>query len=70
MVVEGRYLSNPAPFVATEESGPFACFNLHPGWATGVYQWTFENDELTLTAVHDDCEPRVRVVTAHPLQKQ
>lgn len=70
VLVEARYLSNPARLVMTDESGPFACFNLNPGWATGVYEWTFDGSELTLTVVHDACFPRAIVLTAHPLQLQ
>lgn len=70
VLVEGRYVSNPARLVVTDESGPFACFNLNPGWATAVYGWSFDGNQLTLTAVRDACFARAIVFTAHPLQLQ
>lgn len=70
VLVEARYVSNPARLVMTDESGPFSCLNLNPGWATGVYEWTFNGSELTLTVGQDACFPRAIVLTAHPLQLQ
>lgn len=71
VVVEGRYVSNPARLVMTEESGPFAiCAELVPGGASAVYRWSFDDNELTLTTVRDNCEPRAIVQTSHPLQLQ
>lgn len=70
VVVEGRYVSNPARLVMTDESGPFACSNFNQGWATAIFGWTFDGDELTLSVVRDACEPRAIVLTAHPLQLQ
>ena len=68
VVVLSRYTGNPARYVTTDLEGPLAC--LDPGTATGVYQWAFDNDELTLTVVHDACGGRAIALTAHPLQKQ
>ena len=69
VVVVGRYTSTPVRVVLTDLLGPLAC-NINPGWATGVYGWMFDNNELTLTVVHDACEGRPVVLTAHPLQKE
>jgi hypothetical protein len=68
LAVLGRYTANPARLVFTDLEGPIACS--YTGAATGVYQWAFENNELTLTAVHDACGGRHIVLTAHPWQKQ
>jgi hypothetical protein len=69
VVVVGRYTSNPVRYVTTDLLGPLACVD-EPGEATGVYEWTFENNELTLTVVHDRCAGRAFALTVHPLQKQ
>ncbi len=71
VVVEGRYVSNPTHLVMTEETGPFAiCAEMVPGGATAVYRWSFDDNELTLTTVRDNCAPREIVQTSHPLQLQ
>jgi hypothetical protein len=67
-MVLGRYTANPARLVMTDLEGPLACVD--PGTATGAYQWALENNELTLTAVHDACGGRHIVLTARPWQKQ
>jgi len=69
VLVEARYISNPARLVITRESGPFACSNFQSN-VTAVYEWTFDGSELTVTPVHDSCEPRRVVLTAHPMQLQ
>jgi hypothetical protein len=68
VVVERCYTSNPVRLVMTDLYGPFAC--LDSGWATGVYDWAFANNELTLTVVQDACIGRLIVLVTHPLQKQ
>jgi len=69
VLVEARYVSNPARLVITGEMGPFACSNFQSN-ITAVYEWTFDGSELTLTSVHDACGPRVVILTAHPWQLQ
>lgn len=70
VVIEGRYVSNPARLVMTDESGPFASSNFNQGWATAIFDWAFDGDELTLTLVRDAFLSRAIVLTAHPLQLQ
>jgi hypothetical protein len=67
-IVLGRFTSNPTRIVMTDLEGPAACDE--PGWATGVYQWTFENNELTLAVVQDACAGRAIGLTVRPWQKQ
>lgn len=69
VAVIGRYTAGPSHVVIHDEAGPLACFDA-PGIATGIYTWTSQNDELTLTPVLDRCFGRQLVLTAHPLQKQ
>lgn len=68
-VIVGRYVANPARLVTTDLYGLLSCTTV-PGEATGVYKWTFDNDELTLEAVLDRCFGRQFVLTLHPWQKQ
>jgi len=69
VLVEGRYVSNPARLVLADESGPFSCTNFQNN-VTAVYEWAFDGSELTLTVVHDACFPRAVILTAHPWQLQ
>ena len=69
VAVFGHYTANRARVVLTDDGGPLACFD-SPGIATGVYAWSFQNDELTLSPVLEHCLGRQIVLTAHPLQKQ
>jgi hypothetical protein len=69
VVVEGRYTSNPARLVKRDLSGPLACLD-EPREAQGVYDWTLDNDELSLTVVQDHCDGRAFVLTVRPWQKQ
>lgn len=69
VLVEARYVSNPARLVITGESGPAACSNVQSN-ITAVYDWTFDGSELTLTVVQDACGPRAVILTAHPWQLQ
>jgi hypothetical protein len=69
-VVVARYTSNPARLIITDLEGPFACVHQQPGATTGVFQWAFAANELTLTVVHDSCVGRPEVLTSSPLQKQ
>jgi hypothetical protein len=69
IVVVGHYNSNPFRVALTDQQGALACTDA-PGIATGIYQWSFANDELVLTTVRDRCAGRNLVLTAHPLQKQ
>ena len=68
-VVVGRYNSNPARIVMTDLQGPLSCTD-EPGIATATYRWTFQSNELILTAVKDRCAGRNLVLTAHPFQRQ
>lgn len=65
VLVEARYISNPARLVITSETGPFACSNFQSN-VKAVYDWTFDGSELTLSVVHDACGPRAVILTAHP----
>ena len=69
VVVIGRYTASPSHVVLRDEEGPLACFDGH-GIATGVYNWSFQNNELVLTPVLDRCAGRRIVSSAHPLQLQ
>jgi hypothetical protein len=69
VLVEARYISNPARLVTTDETGPFACSNFQSN-VTAVYDWTFDGSELTLSVVQDACEPRAVILTAHPWELQ
>ena len=69
VVVIGSYTASPSHIVLRDEDGPLACFDA-PGIATGVYSWSFQNNELYLSPVLDRCLGRLIVSTAHPLQKQ
>jgi hypothetical protein len=69
VVVVGHYTASPSRLVLKDEEGPLACFDA-PGIATGIYNWSSQNDELTLSPVLDRCLGRLIVLTAHPLQKQ
>ena len=66
-VANGRYTSNSGRFVMRDLGGPLACLDA-PGIATGVYEWSLENDELVVSPVHDGCLGRAAVLTAHPLE--
>lgn len=69
IVVVARYTSGPAQMVLRDLEGPLAC--LFPGGATGVYEWTFGNDLLSLSAIQDRCVVgRMVVLTAHAWQKE
>ena len=50
----------------TDLQGALACTDA-PGIATGVYQWSVENNVLVLTPVKDRCVGRQTVLTAHPM---
>jgi len=69
IVVIGTHRSGPSRLVLHDLEGPLACTDAH-GIATGVYAWSFQNDELVLSPVNDRCFGRQFVLTAHPLQKQ
>jgi hypothetical protein len=66
--VFGRYVSNPRRFVMHDEIGPLSCTGA--GQATGIYNWTLDGDELTLTLVHDNCGVRIVPTTSHPFERQ
>ena len=68
IVVVGRYTSNQSRLVMTDLQGAYACTDA-PGIATGVYRWTFENNELVLVAVLDRCEGRKLALTLRPMPK-
>jgi hypothetical protein len=67
-VAINKYTSNKTHLVYRDISGPLACLDA-PGIATGVYIWSLENDELTLTTVLDRCFGRNFVLTLRPLQR-
>ena len=69
IVVIGRYNSNRSRVVLTDLQGAYSCTDA-PGIATGIYNWSLENDELVLSAVLDRCAGRQLALTAHPLHKQ
>jgi hypothetical protein len=66
--VMGSYVSNSARLVMHDELGPLSCSG--PGEATGVYDWSFDGEFLTLSAVHDGCTVRTVPATSHPFQLQ
>jgi hypothetical protein len=67
-VVRASFTSNPVRLVIHDTEGPLACVD--PGTKTGVYDWSFQDNELTLSDIHDSCPGRAFVLTLHPLQKQ
>lgn len=69
VAVIGSYTAGQSHVVLRDQEGPLACFDA-PGIKTGVYTWSFENNQLTLTPVLDRCFGRQFVLTVHPLQKQ
>lgn len=70
VLVEARYMSNPARLVITRESGPFACSNFQSN-VTAVYDWTFDGSELTVTPFTtpvshaESCSPPTRCSCSH-----
>ena len=66
IVSVGRYVPAATRLVMRDLYGPLACKDDN-GIATGIYHWSFENNELTLTAINDRCFGRAMVLTAHPL---
>ncbi|HEV8369881.1 MAG TPA: hypothetical protein VGQ39_18140 [Pyrinomonadaceae bacterium] len=69
VVANGRYNSNEPRLVMTDLAGSLACTDA-PGIATGVYDWSLENDELVLASVHDGCAGRAFALTVHSLEKE
>jgi hypothetical protein len=67
-VVTGNYVSNPSRLILQDEAGPLAC--VEPGTGTGVYGWSFQNEQLKLNEIHDACAGRSVVLTARVWQKQ
>ena len=59
--VEGRYVSTGRHVVMTDETGPIACTG--PRTRTGIYGWTLQENELTMSAVEDECEGRRVMLT-------
>jgi hypothetical protein len=68
VVVESRYTSNPARLVLRDLGGNLAC--VEPGTAQGVYGWSLDDGELSLTVVQDRCDGRPFVLTAKPWTMQ
>ena len=68
VLAKGVYTSSKSHFVIRDISGPLACTDAR-GIATGVYTWSLENNELTLTPVLDRCFGRMFVLTLRPLQQ-
>ena len=67
-VVFGKYVSNRRRFIMHDELGPFACTGA--GQKTGIYDWSFDGENLILTPVHDNCAARRVPTTSHPLELQ
>jgi hypothetical protein len=68
---QGRYRLADGQLVLTAERGFFAC--THPtrsGRRQATYQWLFEGEALTLTALADECPTRHAVLTTHPLTRR
>jgi hypothetical protein len=68
VVAEGLWIATPARLVTRDVSGDLACVG--PGFEQGVYGWSLNNGELTLTAVQDRCDGRAFVLTAKPWTMQ
>jgi hypothetical protein len=66
--VDGRYTSSKSHLVIRDLRGPLACTDAS-GIATGIYSWSLENNELSLTPVLDRCFGRMFVLTLRPLQR-
>jgi hypothetical protein len=62
--VEGSFTVDGDRVTITDTAGPGAC----PG--PGVYSWSFDDPELTLTEVSDDCEGRPSVLTTKPWEAE
>ncbi len=69
VVVESRYTKNPARLVLRDLAGPLACLD-EPRFAQGVYGWSLDNGELSLTVVQDRCDGRPFVLTVKPWTMQ
>jgi hypothetical protein len=71
LVEQGRYRLADGQLTLAAEGGFFAC--THParsGQAQATYQWIFEGEALTLTALADGCPTRHAVLTMHPLTRR
>jgi len=68
VVAYGTYTSSKSHFIIRDIGGPLACTDAR-GIATGVYTWSLENNELTLSPVLDRCFGRMFVLTLRPLQQ-
>jgi hypothetical protein len=68
LVAYGTYTTSKSYLVFRDKGGPLACTDAH-GIGTGVYSWTLENGELTLSPVLDRCYGRMFVLTLRPLQQ-
>jgi hypothetical protein len=68
VVAEGPWVGTPTRLVTRDVAGSLACVG--PGFEQGVYGWSLDNGELTLTVVQDRCDGRVFVLTAKPWTMQ
>jgi hypothetical protein len=68
VAAEGPWIATPARLITRDVSGDLACVG--PGYEQGVYGWSLDNGELTLTAVQDRCDGRVFILTAKPWTMQ
>lgn len=68
LVAYGTYTSSKSYLVFRDKGGPLACTDAH-GIANGVYVWSFDNGELTLSPVLDRCYGRQFVLTLRPMQQ-
>lgn len=51
LVVESMYTATETTLELSNESGPFAC----PQGQPGTYEWSIDDDVLSLTVVSDEC---------------
>lgn len=68
LVAFGTYTASKSYLVFRDKGGPLACTDAH-GIANGIYAWSFENNELTLSTVLDRCYGRMFVLTLRPMQR-
>ena len=62
--VRGAFSVNGSQVTLTDRDGPGRCPE------PGTYEWAFEDSELSLTLVSDDCSGRVEVLTTKPWTRQ
>lgn len=61
-VVEGIFLATKTELIVfTDQKGPLACKGEEK---TGKYKWKLEGKKLSFTKVEDDCQGRIKAMTA------